>query len=105
MLRHRRCRRIGHGKNAMWILVQVVRGSKYYEAQSRVGNRVMISDTSDIVIAGRALGTDGYRFEARNGNESFVVSDFPAIAPDMSLAAQFTALAKRMGAIEATGSA
>ncbi len=89
----------------MWILVQVVRGSKYYEAQSRVGNRVMISDTSDIVIAGRALGTDGYRFEARNGNESFVVSNFPTIAPEVSLVPQFTALAKRMGAIEASAEA
>ena len=57
----------------MWILVQVVRGSKHHEPHSRVGNHVLICDTSDLVITGRALGTDAYRFEARKGNESFVV--------------------------------
>jgi len=83
----------------MWILVQVVRGSKYHETESRVGNRVLISDSTDMVISGRALGTDGYRFEARKGNESFVVGDFPGVKPGVSLAPQFMALADRMGAI------
>ncbi len=83
----------------MWILVQVVRGSKHYEAESRVGNHVLISDTTDMVISGRAMGLDGYRFEARKGNESFVVSDFPGIDPGVSLTAKFLALAQRMSAI------
>ncbi|HJV60578.1 MAG TPA: hypothetical protein VJ743_06505 [Albitalea sp.] len=83
----------------MWILVQVVRGSKHFEAESRVGNRVLISDTTDMVISGRALGTDGYRFEARKGNESFVVGDFPGVQPGVSLAPQFLALAQQLGAI------
>jgi hypothetical protein len=83
----------------MWILVQVVRGSKYFETESRVGNHVLISDSSDLVISGRALGTDGYRFEARKGNESFVVSDFPGMQPGKSLTADFIALSQRIGAV------
>ena len=83
----------------MWILVQVIKGNKYFEAESRIENHVLISDTSEMVIAGRALGTEGYRFEARKGNESFVVSEFPARAISGPLTEQFKALATRMGAI------
>jgi len=89
----------------MWILVHVVKGSKYFEASSRVGNQVLISDSSDLVIAGRALGQDGYRFEARSGNENFVVSEFPGIGPEVSLVSEFTAFAQRIGAVSATGDA
>ena len=32
----------------MWFLVHVVKGSKYFEEGSPVGNRVLISDTSEI---------------------------------------------------------
>ena len=49
----------------MWLLVQVVKGSKYYDAESQVGNRVLISDSSEMVISGRSMGADGYRFEVR----------------------------------------
>jgi hypothetical protein len=85
----------------MWILVQVVRGSKHYEADSRVGNHVLISDTSEMVISGRSVGAEAYRFEARKGNESFVVSDFTRVEPGQSLTAQFLALGERIGAISA----
>ena len=83
----------------MWILVQVIRGNKYHEAESRIGNHVLISDTTDMVIAGRALGTEAYRFEARKGNESFVVGEFGATHAGASLLPQFKALAERLGAI------
>jgi hypothetical protein len=83
----------------MWFLVQVVRGSKHYEAESQVGNQVLISDTSDMVISGRAMGADGYRFEARKGNESFVVRDFPGVQPPGSLGPKFAALARQIGAV------
>jgi hypothetical protein len=63
----------------MWFLVQVVKGSKHFESESQVGNHVLISDTTDMVISGRSLGVDGYRFEARKGNESFAISDFPGV--------------------------
>ena len=89
----------------MWFLVQVVKGSKHYEAESQVGNHVLISDTTEMVISGRAMGTEGYRFEARKGNETFVVRDFKGIQPAGSLASQFTALSQQIGAIVITSEA
>jgi len=83
----------------MWFLVQVVKGSKYFESESQVGNRVLISDTTDMVIAGRSMGVDGYRFEARKGNENFVVRDFPGPQASGTLAAKFTLLAQQIGAL------
>ena len=88
----------------MWFLVQVVKGSKHHEPDSQVGNRVLISDTTDMVISGRAMGADGYRFEARKGTESFVVQDFTGPQPAGSLATQFSALAQKMGALTMEGS-
>jgi hypothetical protein len=87
----------------MWFLVEVVKGSKHYEPGSQVGNRVLISDTTEMVISARALGTEGYRFEARKGNDTFVVREFKGGQPAGSLAAHFTALALQMGALAITG--
>jgi len=86
----------------MWFLVQVVKGSKHYEPDSQVGNRVLISDTTDMVISGRGMGGDGYRFEARKGTESFVVRDFRSAQPAGELAERFTALAQQLGALMLT---
>ena len=83
----------------MWFLVQVVKGSKYFEQESQVGNRVLISDTTEMVITGRSMGTDGFRFEARKGNENFVVRDFPGPQATEYLATKFTLLARKMDAI------
>jgi len=83
----------------MWFLVQVVKGSKHYEAESQVGNHVLISDTTEMVISGRAMGTEGYRFEARKGNETFIVRDFRGVQPVGSLAPKFMALAQQIGAL------
>lgn len=83
----------------MWFLVQVVKGSKHYEADSQVGNQVLISDTTEMVISARAMGTEGYRFEARKGNENFVIRDFRGEQAAGSLAAKFLALAQQMGAL------
>jgi hypothetical protein len=83
----------------MWLMVQVVKGSKHYEADSAVGNHVLISDTTEMVISGRGMGTDGFRFEARKGNESFVIKDFPGLQSAGSLSTKFTALAHQMGAL------
>jgi hypothetical protein len=90
-------------KHSMWFLVQVIKGSKHFEAESLVGNRVLISDTTDMVITGRSQGADGYRFEARKGNEAFVVRDFPPNQPATMIAAQFTALAQQIGALAIAG--
>ena len=82
----------------MWYLVQVVKGSKHYEPESQLGNRVLISDTSEMVISGRSMGSDGYRFEARRGSDSFVVRDFPGSATREAIARGFAALAQQIGA-------
>ncbi len=82
----------------MWFLVHVIKGSKHYENDSRVGNRVLISDTTEMTITGRSNGT-GYRFEARKGVETFVVSDFVGAQPAGLLESKFTALARQMGAL------
>jgi hypothetical protein len=88
----------------MWFLVQVVKGSKHFEQDSQVGNRVLISDTTDMVISGRAMGA-GYRFEARKGIETFVVRDFTGPQAAGSLATKFTTLAQQVGALALTGEA
>ena len=89
----------------MWFLVHVVKGSKHYEPESQVGNQVLISDTTEMVISGRSMGTDGYRFEARKGNETFVVRDFKGAQPAGLLASKFTALAGQMEALTITSEA
>lgn len=86
-------------KLSMWFLVQVVKGSKHFEPESQVGNRVLISDTTDMVISGRAMGSEGYRFEARKGTDTYVIQDFRAAQAVGVLAAKFTALAHQVGAV------
>jgi hypothetical protein len=83
----------------MWFLVSVVKGSRYFDATSLIDNRVIVSDTSDMVILGRLVGSEGFRFEARKGNDTFTLTDFPAGQPAGTLAARFTALARQMGAV------
>lgn len=87
----------------MWFLVTVVKGSRHFETDSPIGNRVLVSDTSDMVISGRASYVDSYRFEARVGNESFVVSDFAGAPTPGALLAKFLAMAEQMGAVNVPG--
>lgn len=89
----------------MWFLVQVVKGSKHFESESQVGNHVLISDTTEMVISGRAMGSEGYRFEARKGNETFIIRDFQGAQTAGSLESKFTALAKQIGALVITSEA
>ena len=89
----------------MWLLVSVVKGSKYHEPDSLIDNRIMVSDTTDMIISGRSTGNDGYRFEMRKGNESFVVQDFPSGSSKAALTASFIALASRIGAKEIANAA
>lgn len=85
----------------MWFLVSVVKGNRHYENDSPIGNRVLISDTTEMVISGRASHSDAYRFEARLGNESFIVSEFQGAQPQGLLATRFLAMARQMGAVVA----
>lgn len=86
----------------MWFIVEVVKGSKYFEPESKIGNRVLISDTTDLVIAGRAMGADGYRFEARRSGDNFVIKDVPGNPSAPVLAEQFNLIARRFGAMGAS---
>jgi CYTH domain-containing protein len=89
----------------MWFLVQVVKGSKHYEPESKVGNQVLISDTTEMVISARTTGADDYRFEMRKGMDTFVIRDFKGIQSPGLIVAKFEELAKRMGALTITGDA
>lgn len=82
----------------MWFLVSVVKGSKYYEADSQIDNRIMISDTTDMVVTGYATGTGSYRFEMRKGNEAFTLQDFAKGLSKDDLLARFLDLAGQLGA-------
>jgi hypothetical protein len=86
----------------MWFLVTVVKGSRHFENDSPIGNRVLISDTTEMVISGRASVSDGYRFEARKGNESFIVSDFEGAQKAGLLTDKFLSMATQMGAVVVT---
>jgi hypothetical protein len=85
----------------MWFLVTVVKGNRYYEADSQIGNRVLVSDSTDMVIAGSASGMsdERYRFEARRANETYIVGDFAGKQTAGALTARFLAMAQQMGAI------
>jgi len=82
----------------MWFLLTVARGSKFHEPESRIGNLVLVSDTTDIVITGRASDSTGYRFEMRRGNDSFVVREFTGPQPTGELVSRFRSLAHQLGA-------
>jgi hypothetical protein len=83
----------------MWFLVSVVKGSRHFETDSPIDNRVLISDTSETVISGRASYPEGYRFEARVGNETFILCDYPGTHTQGVLVARFLAMAQQMGAL------
>jgi hypothetical protein len=83
----------------MWILVQVVKGSKHFEAETRVANHVLICDTSDLVISARSTGDASYRFEARKGNENFIIAEYAGATLKASMLDEFVALGQSLGAI------
>lgn len=83
----------------MWFLVTAVKGSRHYETDSPIGNRALVSDTSEMVISGRASYANSYRFEARLGNECFVVGDFSGTPAPALLVTKFLAMAQQMGAV------
>jgi len=85
----------------MWLLVQVARGSKYFDPDSRVDNRVLICDSGELTISGRSSGDGAYRFEARRGTENFSFADFKGLAAGASLVDEFNALAQRLDAVGA----
>jgi hypothetical protein len=87
----------------MWFLVQVVKGSKHYEPESKVGNQVLISDTTEMVISARTTGADDYRFEMRKNLDTFIIRDFKGVQQPGVILAKFEDMAKRMGALTISG--
>jgi hypothetical protein len=83
----------------MWFLVSVEKGSRQYQSDSPIGNRVLVSDSTEMVISGRESGEGGYRFEARRGNETFIVSHFKGPHAAGALAGSFLSMAQQMGAV------
>lgn len=88
----------------MWFLVSVVRGSKFYQADSPIANRMLVSDTTDMVVVGCGTGTGSgpgsYRFEMRKGNEVFTVRDLESGLSPAQLLARFVALSEEFGAVQ-----
>jgi hypothetical protein len=82
----------------MWFLVSVVKGSKYYEADSQIDNRILISDTTDMVVTGYSTGTGNYRFEMRKGNEAFTMQEFGKGMTKEQLLGKFQEFAGQLGA-------
>ncbi len=82
----------------MWFLVNVVKGSKYFDADSRIGNRVLISDTTDMIVTSYSTAAGSYRFEMRKGNEAFTLQDVPKDTPNDETLRLFMDLAERLGA-------
>jgi hypothetical protein len=82
----------------MWFVVSVVKGSKYFEADSQIGNRLMISDTTDMIVTGYSTAGGNYRFEMRKGNEAFTLQDIPKGTPKEEMGGMFLALAEKLGA-------
>lgn len=82
----------------MWFLVNVVKGSKYFDTDSRIGNRVLISDTTDMIVTSYSTAAGSYRFEMRKGNEAFTLQDIPKDTSHEETLRQFLELADRLGA-------
>lgn len=82
----------------MWFLVSVVKGSKYYESDSQIDNRILISDTTDMIVTGYATGSGSYRFEMRKGNEAFTMQEFARGLSKEILSAKFLELATQLDA-------
>ncbi len=82
----------------MWFLVSVVKGNKYYEADSQIDNRMLISDTTEMIVSGYSTGTGSYRFEMRRGNEAFTLQELAKGLNKEATLAKFLDLAAQLGA-------
>ena len=83
----------------MWILTEAPRGSNFFEAESKTGNKALISDTCETVIYARSQGADGYRIVAQRGRESFFMGPTPVRGVAVDINAQMMELAQKLGAI------
>ena len=83
----------------MWMVVEAPRSSNFFENESPTGNRVLINDTSDLVIYARSQGADGFRLIGQRGKETFMVGPAPVRGVPGDMAGALMDLAKQLGAI------
>jgi hypothetical protein len=83
----------------MWMLVEAPKSSNFFENDSPTGNRILLSDTSDLVIYARSLGPEGFRIIAQRGKETFLVGPAPIRGVVADVSAQLLDVAKQLGAI------
>jgi hypothetical protein len=85
--------------NDMWILTEAPKGSNYYEADSTTGNKVLISDSCDMVIYARSQGADGFRLISQRGRESFFVGPAPVRGVSADTNGQLLEIAAQLNAV------
>jgi hypothetical protein len=83
----------------MWMLVEAPRSSNFFETESPTGNRVLINDSSDLVIYARSLGADGFRIIGQRGKETFMIGPMPTRGVTADVTGHLMAIAKQLGAI------
>lgn len=83
----------------MWILTEAPRGSNFFEAESKTGNKALISDTCETVIYARSQGADGDRIVAQRGRETFFIGAAPARGVETDITAQLMEIARQLNAV------
>jgi len=83
----------------MWMLVEAPKSSNFFETDSPTGNRILVCDTSEIVIYARSLGPEGFRIIGQRGKETFMVGPAPVRGVAADVGAQLLDIAKQLSAI------
>jgi hypothetical protein len=83
----------------MWMLVEAPRSSNFFENESPTGNRILINDSSDLVIYARSLGADGFRIIGQRGKETFMIGAMPTRGVAANVTGHLMDIAKQLGAI------
>lgn len=83
----------------MWILIEVPRGSNFYEAESKTGNKALISDTCETVIFARSQGSEGHQIVAQRGRDTFLVGPAPVRGVEADMKAQLLEVARQLNAV------
>lgn len=83
----------------MWMLVEAPRSSNFFENESPTGNRILINDSSDLVIYARSLGADGFRIIGQRGKETFMIGPMPTRGVTANVTGHLMDIAKQLDAI------
>ena len=83
----------------MWMVVEAPRSSNFFETDSPTRNRVLINDSSDLVIYARSQGADGFRIIGQRGKETFMIGAAPVRGVAGDVTKDLLDLATKLGAI------